>query len=88
MSDRCQENVIEWLNGDKEAVCTFSQKKFKHRVRRMAETHPELAKITAENADGSIMARIPLSAVHLTIYGSKTTQNEALEENIDESEED
>ena len=66
--DKCQENVIEWVNGDNEATCTFSQLKYINRIRRMSKKHPELIKIHAENPDGSILATIPLKALHLTIY--------------------
>lgn len=66
-----KENVIEWLSGDKEVTVTFSQKKFVNKIKKMAEKHPELVEIRHENADGSIVAHIPLKAVHLTIYDKK-----------------
>lgn len=69
--DRCRENVIEWIEGDKIAKCTFSQKKFINRIRRMSATHGSCVKILAENMDGSILASVPLSAVHITIYTPK-----------------
>ena len=70
--DRCKENVIEWIEGDKTAFCTFSQKRFVNRIKRMSATHGKAVTILAENEDGSIMARIPLSAIHITIYSPKT----------------
>ena len=66
-----QENVIEWLTGQDTATVTFSQKKYINRIERMAEKHGSCVEILAKNEDGSITARIPLSAVHLTIYDSK-----------------
>lgn len=69
--DRVKENVIEWLDGDQTVTCTFSQKKFVNRIKRMAENHASSVKILAENHDGSILASIPLSAIHITIYSPK-----------------
>ena len=63
--DRVIENVIEWLEGDEIAKCTFSQKKFINRIKRMAEKPGSPVEIVTKNMDGSICARIPLSAVHL-----------------------
>lgn len=68
----CKDNVIEWLTGDKTARVTFTQQKYINRIENMAKMHGELAKILHKNSDGSIYAEIPLSAVHLTIYGPKT----------------
>ena len=69
--DRLQENLIEWITGSKTATVTFSQKKFINRIKQMAEKHPELAEIVAENEDGSITAHIPVKAIHLTVYTPK-----------------
>lgn len=66
-----KENVIEWITGDNQALCTFSQKKYINRIQRMAKKHAPCVEILAENEDGSICAKIPLGAVHLTIYDSK-----------------
>lgn len=67
-----QDNVIEWLTGDKTARVTFTQQKHIHRIERMAEKHGDAVKIIRKNNDGSIYAEIPLSAVHLTIYAANT----------------
>ena len=67
-----QDNVIEWLTGDKTARVTFTQQKYIHRIERMAEKHGDAVKIIHKNHDGSVYAEIPLSAVHLTIYGVNT----------------
>lgn len=69
--DRLQENLIEWITGNKTATVTFSQKKFINRIKQMAEKHPETVDIVAENEDGSITAHIPVRAIHLTIYASQ-----------------
>ena len=73
-----RENVIEWLNGDKMVTATLSQKKLINRLRRMSEKYPSCVEIIAENIDGSILARFPVSAVHITIYGQKTASFEGV----------
>jgi len=67
MMSRVNENVIEWVNGDKYISCTFSQKKFINRTRKLVEKHPDKIKIVAENPDGSIYVKMPLNALHLYI---------------------
>lgn len=84
----CNENCIEWITGDKTVTCTFSQKKFINRIRRMSETHGDCVKILAENPDGSIMAKIPLRAVHLTIYESNTTGFAKVQKETDDAQEE
>ena len=66
------ENVIEWLTGEKTVRATFTQQKYINRIERMSKTHDKLVKILHKNKDGSIYAELPLSAVHLTIYGFKS----------------
>jgi hypothetical protein len=46
----------------------------------MAKKCPSLVEIVAENKDGSILARFPLSALHITIYGQKTAGFEEVED--------
>lgn len=65
MSDRVIENVIEWLDGQKTATGTFSQKKHINKIKKMAEERPDLVQIDWENADGSIVAHFPVSMVKL-----------------------
>lgn len=65
--NRVKENVIEWLEGDKTALCTFSQKKFVNRIQKMAEKGGAPVEIIAKNPDGSILAKIPVSAIHLYV---------------------
>lgn len=78
MSDRVKENVIEWLEGDRFATVTLSQKRFVNRVRQMSKTPENSVVIMHENDDGSILARIPLFAVHLFISGHKTGHREGV----------
>lgn len=61
----CVENVIEFIKDEKRATVTFSQRKFKTKIRKLEESHPEECQIVAENKDGSICAHIPVSWVHI-----------------------
>jgi hypothetical protein len=61
------ENVIEWITGDEEIVCTFSQRKFITKIRKMMDKQPNLVSKFHENNDGSICCRIPLKALKLYV---------------------
>lgn len=65
--NRVKENVIEWIENDKTATCTFSQKKFVNRIEKMAAKGGSPVEILAKNPDGSILAKIPVSAIHLYV---------------------
>lgn len=78
-----RENCIEWLNGQSVVSVTLSQKRLVSKVKKMAEKHPDLVTILAENEDGSIFAHLPLKAVKLSII----SRNGAVSED-EESEED
>ena len=70
------ENVIEWLNGDKQMSCTFAQKKFVNRVKKMAKKYPDEIKIVAKNRDGSIYVKMPLNAIHIYLLSSNDESEE------------
>ena len=61
----CIENVIEFLLNEKTATVTFSQGRYKTRIRELAKSHPEECEIVAENKDGSICARVPVAWVRI-----------------------
>ena len=63
MTDTCQENAIEWINGDKEVWVTFSQKKFITRIKKHAKEYPIHI---YDNKDGSVYAKIPLSWIKIS----------------------
>ena len=63
------ENAIEWYTGDDHIIVSLSQKKFINRVFYLAQNN-DAVKIIAKNADGSIMAQLPINALHLMIYHS------------------
>ena len=63
--DNCIENVIEFLRDADRATVTFSQGRYKSRIRKLAEDHPEECQIVAENKDGSLCAHIPVSWIRI-----------------------
>lgn len=81
-----RENCIEWLNGQNVVSVTLSQKRLISKVKKMAEKHPDLVTILAENEDGSIFAHLPLKAVKLSIISRNgaVSEDEESEEYEDE----
>ena len=65
-SDR-GENIIEWLSGDDRVALTLDQQKYVNKVKKLAEKHPDLVDIVAENDDGSLYATMPLSAIKISL---------------------
>lgn len=63
--ENCIENVIEFIKGEDRATVTFSQGRYKSRVKNLAARYPEECQIVAENKDGSICAHIPVSWVRI-----------------------
>lgn len=61
----CIENVIEFLLNEKTATVTFSQGRYKTRIRELAKSHPEECEIIAENKDGSICAHVPVAWIRI-----------------------
>lgn len=59
------ENVIEFLLDKKTATVTFSQGRYKSKIKKLAQSHPEECEIVAENKDGSICAHIPVAWVKI-----------------------
>ena len=64
--DKCNENVIEFLENQERATITSSQGRFKSRIRKLAAEHPEECDIVAENPDGSIYAHISTSWIKIS----------------------
>ena len=62
--DGVNENVIEWLRGDKVAAVTaLSKSKLKGMITRLAEKCPDEVEILERNKDGSIFAHVPVEFV-------------------------
>lgn len=58
------ENVLEWITGDKTATVTLSQKRLISRVEKLAQEHPEEVQIVHRNRT-SIVAHIPAAYIKL-----------------------
>lgn len=65
--DDIHENVIEWITGDDWIACTFTQRKFISKVRKLSAKYPQFVPICIENKDGSIFCHLPLKALKLSI---------------------
>ena len=88
MSDRNIENAIEWLTGQDTITVSLTQKRFVNRVRKLAKKYPKTVEIVAENEDGSIMAHLPINALHLTIFTQNTGVLSAVSDLPEEEEDD
>lgn len=69
------ENVIEFLQNSETASVTLSQKRY---ITKLVKRHPDQAQILAENPDGTIFARIPVSWVKI---GPPRVQRLPMDEN-------
>lgn len=59
------ENAIEFLKDQKRATVTFSQGRYKTRIKNLAKSHPDECEIVAENKDGSLCAHIPVTWIKI-----------------------
>jgi hypothetical protein len=71
-----QENVIEFLKSDRIATVTFTRGRFISKIRKLAELYPDEVQITAENKDGSIVAHVPVSYIHISRSKREMTDEE------------
>lgn len=71
-----RENVIEFFNNDKVATVTFSQGRYISKIKKLAEKYPSECKIVAENNDGSIVAKIPTSAIKINVVKRNMTEEQ------------
>ena len=74
--DIVNENAIEFLKNDKIATVTFSSQKFVNRIKKLAKSSPSKFKIMHENDDGSIVAHIPVSSIHINMRESKMSDED------------
>ena len=92
-----QENVIEFLKSDRMATVTFTRGRFISKIKKLAEQYPDEVQITAENKDGSIVAHIPVSYIHISnrkremsdeereVYRQRARNNFGIESNSTEN---
>ena len=67
----CQENMIEFITGQRTATVTFTNRKHTNRIKKLYEEHKDDFKYFVENQDGSVCAKIPLKWIRINA-GSKT----------------
>lgn len=79
ITDKCVENAIEWIDGNKRVCATITTKSFKKRVYQIAKTNP-LLEIVAENEDGSILVKFPLKWVKINPGRSTKEESDVKEE--------
>ena len=71
-----QENVIEWIKGDKEVTVTLcGNTKYATKVKKLAEQYPDEVKIMHVNKDNSIVAHLPLSYIKIS-HPKKVTEKQ------------
>lgn len=60
------ENCIEWLNNQKEITLSLCQEKWINKIKKLHKSNPDDVEIIAENVDGSICAKIPISFLKIS----------------------
>ena len=59
------ENVIGFVKDSERAAVTFSQGRYKSRIKKLTAERPEECEIVAENQDGSLYAHIPVAWIKI-----------------------
>lgn len=59
------ENAIEFAKDSERATVSFTQGRYKSRIKRLAKSHPGECQIIAEGEDGSLCAHIPVRWVRI-----------------------
>lgn len=60
------ENCIEWLNNQKEITLSLCQEKWINKIKKLHKNNPDDVEIIAENVDGSICAKLPISFLKIS----------------------
>jgi len=60
------DNSIDWERGQDMATCTFTMKRFITKIEKLAEKYPDDVKIIHRNEDGTVVAHMPISYIHLS----------------------
>ena len=60
------ENCIEFLNNQHSITVSFCMQKWINKVKKLHEEYPNDVKILAENADGSICAKLPIKYLKIS----------------------
>lgn len=77
--DTCQENVIEWLKGQRTCVVTFTNQKHINKIKKLYEEYKDDFVYYKENKDGSICAKIPLKWIKIN-NSKRNAEHEYTEE--------
>ncbi len=72
--DNNNENVIDFLSGQRTATVSFTNRKHINRIKKIYEDRKDEFKYFHENRDGSICAKIPLKWVKIN-PGAKPDPN-------------
>jgi hypothetical protein len=64
--DKVVENCIEWITGDTKVAITFSEPKYKSKIKELASKYPDQVDYI-ENEDGSIFAHLPKKSIKISI---------------------
>lgn len=66
------ENVIEFMKDSGRAAVSFSQGRYKSRIKKLAAERPEECEVVAENKDGSLCAHIPVAWIRISPPAART----------------
>lgn len=72
------ENILEFLKNSDDMYVTFCQRRFVTKIRKLAEKYPEEVTILSENTDGSIYAKLPVRALHLSLVKREMTDEQKI----------
>ena len=71
-----QENVIEWITGQHTITSTISQQKYISKIESLASKYPNKVRILTRNNDGTILAKLPLKSLKLSIIERELTDEQ------------
>ena len=64
--EKISENVFEFLTGQQTCTATLSSTKYVNKVLKLAKKYPDKFKLTAQNEDGSIVVRFPITLLTIS----------------------
>lgn len=71
-----KENCIEFIKNADIATVTFSQGRMVNKLLSLAEKYPDDVEVVHKNRDGSVVAHIPVSYIHLGNYSREFTDEQ------------
>lgn len=73
------ENVFEFLRGQEVMTVTLSQGRFVSKVKKLAQKYSDEVIIVRENGDGTILAHMPVSYLHLGNRKRELSEDQRME---------